>query len=70
MGRQSASVVWREVRMDFPVGFSLPDEDCGSVLPDVAEWAKEVIPLEHRWRVVQHVRLTHAARLWLEDPIE
>ena len=36
----------------------VPDEDCGSVLPDVAERAKEVIPVQHRSRII-HVSLLH-----------
>jgi hypothetical protein len=30
----------------------MPDEDCGSALPDVTERAKEVIPVQHRSRVI------------------
>jgi hypothetical protein len=30
----------------------VPDEDCVSLLPDVAERAKEVIPVQHRSRVI------------------
>jgi hypothetical protein len=36
----------------------VPDEDCVSVLPDLAEGAKEVIPNQHRSRIV-HVLLPH-----------
>jgi hypothetical protein len=36
----------------------VPNEDCVSVLPDVAERAKEVIPSQHRFCIV-HVLLPH-----------
>ena len=29
----------------------VPNEDCGSVLADVAERAKEVVPVQHRSRI-------------------
>jgi hypothetical protein len=33
--------------------YVVPHEDCGSVLSDVAEWAKKVIPMEHDWTIVR-----------------
>ena len=35
----------------------VPNEDCGSMLPDVAERAKEVVPVEHRSRTILPTRI-------------
>jgi hypothetical protein len=26
---------------------SMPNEDCVSMLPDIAEWANEIVPVQH-----------------------
>src|SRR5262249_54214783 len=44
----------------------LANEDCGSVLPDVAERAKEVIPVQHRWST--HIPCAHRSAFFAEHP--
>jgi hypothetical protein len=39
------------------------NEDGGSLLPDVAEWAKEVIPVQHPARVILAARKAIRCRI-------